>query len=404
MEPKIKDLAPALPRADLGQVVAVLLAGGQGSRLHELTARTCKPALPLFSTRKGPLRMVDFTMANAVRSGLSRLIAATQYCPETLEAHLTSRWAPLFPEGGLIIRNGTELRGREGYGGTADAVAANSALIDECGAGEVLILSGDHVYQMDYSAMIAAHRAAAAKVTMAVHHVPLSDASDFGVVERTSGGTVTGFAEKPARPVASPGFPGQASVSIGVYVLDWAWLRAHLPAGRSCLDFGKDIVPLAVAAGVAAAYELPAMAGQAAPYWRDVGTLDSLRRTLLDFAGEPPCHVPVLPGAPFRLSGMTDAGRADPGGEAWLDDSVVLPGARVMPGARLHRAIVAPGTVVQADVEVGAEPVSDGRWFRRSDGGTTLVTNAMLSRRTGQALVQLRGALQRAFELPPVAC
>ncbi len=393
------DLSPALPRAALSRTMTVLLAGGQGSRLHELTAHICKPALPLFATHKGPLRMVDFTMANTVRSGLPRLIAATQYRPETLEAHLQKRWAPLFPGTELLIRNGAAVGG---YGGTADAVAANRPLIEAAETDEVLVLSGDHIYQMDYSAMIAAHRNSGAMATLAVHRVPLDQAGAYGVVQRAADGKITDFAEKPARPGADPANPGQALVSMGVYVFDWTWLRGQLPTGRSGLDFGHDILPAAVAAGVAAAWPLPALPSQSAPYWRDVGTLDSLRQTLLEFTSTAPCNVPVLPGAPFRLTGMPDV-TANIAGRG-VTDSVVLPGARIMPGARLDRAIIAPGTVVPSDLDIGEDAAEDARWFRRTPDGTVLVTNAMLARRAGQALVHLRGPLLRAFDLPSIAC
>ncbi len=395
------DLSAVLPRADLRRTVTMLLAGGHGSCLHELTARICKPALPLFATHKGPLRMVDFTMANAVRSGMPRLIAATQYRPETLEAHLDRRWAPLFAGAGLAIRHGGAVRGPAGYGGTADCVAANRTLIEEASPDEVLVLSGDHIYQMDYSALIKAHRASHAMVTLAVHRVPVRQASAFGVVERTPDGRIVGFAEKPDLPVTDPGRPGEALVSMGVYVFDWVWLRSRLPATRTALDFGHDILPAAVADGVAAAWLLPPLSGQASAYWRDVGTLDRLRETLLAFSAQGPCHVPVLPGAPFRLTGMPDGSARGPIGLGReMSDTVLLPGARVMPGARLARAIVAPGTLVPADLEVGADADEDARWFRRTDEGTTLITNAMLARRAGRALSYLSGPLRRAFDLP----
>lgn len=391
----------ALPRAALSRTMTILLAGGQGSRLHELTSRTCKPALPIFATGKGPLRMVDFTMANAARSGLPQLIAATQYRPEALEAHLDRRWAPLFPNCGLQIRNGVRVRGASGYGGTADAVSANADLIDAAGAEELLVLSGDHIYQMDYSAMIAAHRAGGAVVTLAVHRVPVAEASSFGVVQRGADGRIVDFVEKPAQPQGDPDDPTTALVSMGVYVFDWAWLRSALDTGRTDADFGHDILPLAVETGLAAAYALPAMPGQAAPYWRDVGTLQSLRETLLEFSGPSPCAVPVLPGAPFRLSGIgPDRAVA---AQATLVDSVILPGAMVMPGARLTRAIVAPGTVVPSDITIGEEPDEDDRWFRRSADGTVLVSNAMLAQRAGHAIDMLRGPLLTAFNLSSVA-
>lgn len=400
----MKDMQTALPRAALNRTMTVLLAGGRGSRLHELTSRTCKPALPLFPTAKGPLRMVDFTMANVVRSGLPRLIAATQYRPESLETHLQRRWRPLFPGADLQLRNGTRLRGLEGYGGTADAVAANRPLIDQSGADELLVLSGDHIYQMDYSALIAAHRASGAAVTLAVQRVPVRDASAFGVVRRGPGDRIIGFQEKPSLPEEDPAHPGEALVSMGVYVFDWAWLRARLPDAPSTLDFGQDILPAAVAEGLAGAYALPALPGQAAPYWRDVGTLDSLRLALLEFAAGSPCAVPVLPGAPFRLTGLPHPGQnaPDDGGDG-LTDTVILPGARVMPGAKLAKAIIAPGTLVPADLRAGFDPAEDARWFRVTAEGTVLITNAMLAQRSGGALEHLRGRLIQAFDMRLIA-
>jgi glucose-1-phosphate adenylyltransferase len=397
------DVTPALPRSALGKTMTVLLAGGHGTRLYELTARICKPALPLIATPKGPVRMVDFTVANVVRSGLPRMLVATQYRPETLEAHLDRLWAPLFPGRQLLIRNGDTVRGQVGYGGTADAVAANRTLIDEAAPDELLVLSGDHIYQMDYSAMIAAHRASGAAVTVGVHHVPLQDAPAFGVLQAEPCGTVTDFAEKPALPVEDPLKPGQAMVSMGIYVFDWAWLRVQLPLDASSHDFGHDILPAAVSAGVVSAFALPALPGQSAPFWRDVGTLDSLRTTLLEFASHTPCKLPVLPGAPFLLSGM-HGHFARPDGIANPEGSIALPGAHIDAGARLRRAIVAPGTFVPSNLVVGEDPQEDARWFRRTKGGTVLITNAMLAQRAGRVLPNLCGPLLRAYDLPMAAC
>jgi glucose-1-phosphate adenylyltransferase len=396
------DLSCALPRAALRRTMTVLLAGGQGSRLHELTSRTCKPALPLLTTRKGALRMVDFTMSNAVRSGLPQMIVATQYRPEALEVHLARHWAPLFPQAGLTVRNGTSLRGPAGYGGTADAVAANMDQIDAATPEELLVLSGDHIYQMDYSALIAAHRASSASVTMAVYRVPIDQARAFGVVQTDQGGRITAFAEKPAHPQEDPDHPGQALVSMGIYVFDWAWLRDKLPGERSTMDFGHDILPLAVAEGAAGAFALPALPGQSAPYWRDVGTLDSLRLTLLELDSSAPCVLPVLPGAPFRLTGMQQGMSMDAENGTMID-SVLLPGASISAGARIRRAVVAPGTVVPIGMHIGFDREEDDRWFRRTPGGTILITNAMLARREGTALSQLRGPLLQAFRLPLMA-
>lgn len=393
-----------LPRAALSRTVTVLLASGRGGLLHELTHRMPKAALPLFATQKGPLRLVDFTMANIVRSGLSRLVAATQYRPETLEVHLGRRWAPLFPGAGLTVRNGTMTHGGAGYGGTVDAVAANRVLIDEAAPREVLVVAGDQIGQMDYSALIATHRAGQGAVTLAVYRAPQALAAGGSVISRDAGGLITAIAGHPATAGAGPQPGGTVLLSTGAMVFDWAWLRSRLPNHPCLLDFGRDLLPEAVAAGGAQSHDLPAMPGQAAPYWRGIETLDNLRSALLDFAATAPCHVPVLPGAPFRLSGIPegDLRLAAPFGPR-LTQSVVLPGARVAPGARLSKVIVAPGTMVPADLQVGRDAEEDAHWFRRTDYGTVLITNAMLARRSGRVFRQLRDPLLSAFYLPPLA-
>jgi glucose-1-phosphate adenylyltransferase len=359
--------SPMLPRAALSRTLTLMLATGHGSRLHELTSRICKPALPVFATPKGPLRLVDFVMANVVHSGMPRLIVATYEYPRTLEVHLARRWSPLFANAGLVLRNGDTPGGADGHRSSVDAVAANLDLIAEANPSELLVLPADHICQMDYSALIAAHRASGAMVTSAVCMGPT------------------------------------ATVETGAHVFDWAWLRDQLPVAPWGLEFKSDILPAAHAADEAATYALPALPGQATPYWREVETLDSLRLSLLEFGGSPPCHVPVLPGAPFNLSGMALVAPPSSGCVTGVTNSVALPGAWIMPGARLDRVIVAPGTVVPADLTVGVDDDADARWFRRTPAGTTLITNAMLSRRAGQALVNLREPLLRAFELPSLS-
>lgn len=384
---------PFLPRSALTRTLAILLAGGQGSRLHELTDRETKAALPLFATGKGPIRLVDFTLANVVRSGLSQMLALIQYRPPTLQAHLQGHWASLFPQGKLVLRDGATVRAPHGYGGTADAVAANVDLINALAPDEVIVLPGDHIYQMDYTAMIAAHRAARAAVTLAVHHVHHQGANTFGLIDAAPNGRITGVTLGPHTPDDVPDLSAQIWAGMGVYVFDWPWLRAQLAPERTTQDFAQDILPHAIATGVAQAYHLPTVAQQQAPFWRDIDTLDTLRTTLLELrAQHAACPLPTLPGPLFAPMAPSD-------NRLSLADSVVLPGARVAPGARLCRAIIAPGTHVPADLVVGEDPDEDARWFRITSAGTTLVTNAMLARRAGRALVGLRGPLHTAF--PP---
>lgn len=373
--------ATAPCRADGGLCFPVLLAGGRGSRLHELTQGEAKPALYFAGER----RIVDFAMAGAVRAGLDRMLVATQFCPQTLNGHLPARWGDRFANG-VTLREGCAVTGRlAGYAGTASAVAANATEIAAAGPRDVLILAGDHVCAADYDAMIRYHRRSGAKVTVAVGAVDLAQARSFGVFSTDAHGRVRRFLEKPSTPDAMPGDPGRALVSLGFYVFDWDWLRDRVLADAadpgSAHDFGHTIMPMAVAEGIAQVWQ-PHGTDQAPFYWRDVGTLDAYRQAQLDFLVRPPCDLPeagtgmedtMLRGARQR------GGQVAPG--AVIAGSVVLPGAAVAAGARLASAIVGPGAQVPRDLVVGEDPVEDARWFRVAPGGTVLVTQRMLAHR-----------------------
>ena len=373
---------------DLKKTVAVVLAGGQGTRLFELTSRECKPALPFARFH----RIVDFTLASLLRSGVGQVILGTQYRPETLTSHVQDVWAGAW-DGGLAVTSGQEAAPGRGYAGTADVLRANADKLDAMGAREVLVVAADQVYSMDYRHFVAAHRESGAPVTVAALPVPRDEASRFGVVTEGPGKRIAGFAEKPERPAAMVGDPGRSLASLGIYVIDWAWLRDAL-RDPQVLDFGEDVIPLAVGSGEAAVWHWDG-------YWRDVGTLDGLRESWLDFeAAPPPCQRPFVPGMkvtlptelsprePFQASVNLGGlrlmspliGRGDPARWTALDRTILMPGARVAPGVRLSNVIVAPGTVIPHGMQIGDDPEEDQRWFRVS-GDTTLVTSAMLARR-----------------------
>jgi glucose-1-phosphate adenylyltransferase len=377
---------PDLP--DLSQSVAIVLAGGQGTRLFELTQRESKPALPFARFH----RIVDFTMASLARSGVGTVLVGTQYCPETLSAHLRDSWGNAF--GSLLLRCGSVVG--EGYRGTADVLRQNATELDRLGVRELLVVAADHVYAMDYRPFIKTHRDYGARITLAAMPVPREDATRFGVITEGGGGRIAAFLEKPARPPAMPDDGASALVSMGIYVIDWPWLRSLL-ADPSLMDFGQDIVPRAVTQGEAAVWRWSG-------YWRDVGTLDGLRTSWLDFeAIQPPCPRPLVPGSLLRVSGQSVArdrfqaritlgglrlmspliGNTDPGKWAVLDRSVLMEGAQVNPGVRLTNVIVAPGTILPEGLRVGEDRAEDQRWFRVS-GDTTLVTSAMLARRAAE--------------------
>lgn len=387
---------------DLSRIVAVVLAGGQGTRLHELTDRESKPSLPFARFH----RIVDFVMAGLVRSGVGRTILATQYCPKTLTSHVRSIWAPAFPDGALQARDGAEVAAPQGYLGTADVLRANADLLDNMGAQELLVVAADHIYAMEFRDIVASHRSSGAAVTLAGMPVPRSEAGRFGIITRGPGGRIAGFAEKPDHPATLPNEPDLSLASLGIYVINWPWLKAML-ADPTLQDFGQHVIPAAVARGEAGVWRWSG-------YWRDVGTLDTLRASGLDFESAPsPCARPFVPGMALpslEIPLLRDRFRArvtmggikllspllgsdNPRRWAALDRSILMPGAQVGPGVRLTNVIVAPGAVITDGLRIGEDPEEDRRWFRIA-GNTTLVTSAMLARRAA-----LRP--RRLFHFPP---
>lgn len=279
-------LHPATAQIECGPdgLATLLLAGGQGKRLGPLTLTEAKPAVPFRDGR----RIVDFVMANAVRSGIDPLLVCTQWYPETLTAHLCRHWSGAFRRG-LQFRYGPDLAGPDGYLGTAHAVACNAAELDRASAREVLILAGDHVYDMDYRKLLATHRRSGRPATVCALPVPLAEARSFGIFQVDADQRVLGFAEKPLDPPPMQQQPSCALASMGIYVFDWPWLRERLGLGRTAvpvppLDFGQHLLPAAVAAGEVGTF-IPAEP----TYWRDVGTPEALAAARADFAG------PVLP-------------------------------------------------------------------------------------------------------------
>lgn len=408
----------ASPQIDLSKTVAFLLAGGQGARLHELTQAECKPALHFGRMH----RIVDFTVANVVASGVTRMLVATQYQPGTLSRHLNTVWLPAFPEAGLVLREARHVVGAAGYAGTADALRANIAALDAMEAREVLVLAGDHIYQMDYTPMIAAHRASGAKVTVAALPVPVAEASGFGIITPGLSGGIAAFHEKPARPAEMRNEPGLSLASMGVYVFSWRWLRALLTQQVTMHDFGHDVLPHAVALGLAGVFVWRDARGQT-PYWRDVGTLDAFRLASLDFSDRvTPCARPLPPGLTRRIAPDVTMLRSrfgaelntggirilspvlradDPARWAVLDRSVLMPGARVSPGVRLTDCVVAPATALPDGLVVGEDPEEDARWFRVTPNGTTLITTAMIARRAARRRTSfsMRDLAAQAFGL-----
>lgn len=354
------------------ETFAVVLAGGKGTRLYELTAEQCKPAIHF----AGRHRLIDFALANLVRSHILDALVLTQYRPAALISHISAVWDRRFSaRGGRIsTRDAAELA--QPYLGTADAVYQNIYRIDAANPDYVLVLGADHVYDMNYGPMIAAHKASGAAATVAADIVPRHEASGFGVIKAGPDGRATDFLEKPDNPPGMADAPDFALASMGIYVFSWPWLRQWLLRDAKSLtsthDFGHDLLPVAMRAGELNVHRFSDVHAKA--YWRDVGTLDSYREAALAFAkSSRPCRLPheqtALPDEP-----------SVPDAEGGIGDNVVMPGAYIAPGARLRNAIVAEGALVPSRLVVGEDRIEDARWFRVTPQGTVLITKRMLER------------------------
>ena len=359
------------------EVVAMLLAGGQGSRLGVLTQKIAKPAVPY----GGKYRIIDFPLSNCVNSGIEAVGVLTQYQPLVLNEYI-GNGQPWDLDGmnvGVQILSPYEKKGgADWYSGTANAIYQNINYIDRYNPEYVVILSGDHIYKMDYSKMVAYHKEHDADCTIAVIDVPLAEASRFGILNTNPDGSIYEFDEKPAHPKST-------NASMGIYVFSWDKLRKYLIEDEanpdSSNDFGKDILPKMLADGQRMfAY---AFSG----YWKDVGTIDSLweanmdlldKNITLDLADENwkiysrnPVVAPhyVSPTGVVQNSLISDGciieGNVDfsvlfsnvtiaPG--AVVNDSILMPGVVVEEGAVIQYAIVSENAVIKKNAVVGARP------------------------------------------------
>lgn len=338
---------------------AVILAGGEGSRLGILTAKRTKPAVPF----AGKYRIIDFTLSNCINSDIFDVMILAQYRPHSLIQHIGSGgpW-DLNREftGGVRIYNPYKARGAsDWYLGTADAVQQNFRFIKQTGPDLVLILSGDHIYEMDYDAMVKFHMDQKADVTMATIRVPVSEASRYGIVGVGEDSMVKSFVEKPANPPSN-------LANMGVYlfnldVLDRALWEDHASADSSH-DFGKDILPRLVDQG-ARVFAYPYSG-----YWVDVGTVNSYWQAHMDLLSEPPLidlndrswvihtrteerpPVRIARGATVEDSMITDGCILSNG--VMIERSVLGPGVRVLPGAVVRESIILTDTVIEANAVV----------------------------------------------------
>ncbi len=266
--------------------LTVVLAGGMGSRLSPLTDDRAKPAVPF----GGKYRIIDFTLTNCLHSGLRRILVLTQYKSHSLQKHLRDGWSIFNPElGEFITVVPPQMRkGGKWYEGTADALFHNMWLLSRSDAKYVVVLSGDHIYRMDYAAMLEEHIENQADLTIACMEVSRQDASAFGVMAIDKTQRICSFVEKPSDPPSLPNNPDRSLASMGIYIFTMDTLRKALCADaeldQSSHDFGKDIIPKLIPSGRVFAYQFANEKGRVAKdrYWRDVGTIDSFYEANMD--------------------------------------------------------------------------------------------------------------------------
>ena len=361
--------------------VAMLLAGGQGSRLKVLTENTAKPAVPF----GGKYRIIDFPLSNCVNSHIDTVGVLTQYQPLELNEYIGNGqpWDLNSSHGGVtVLPPYARSKKSDWYKGTANAIYQNIPFIARYNPDDVLILSGDHIYEMDYAKMLRFHKQMGADCTIAVRPVPMEEASRFGIMNTNEDGSIFEFEEKPKKPKSN-------KASMGIYIFKWDILRKFLEEDeedpKSDNDFGKNIIPNLLNSGHKLyAYEFKG-------YWKDVGTINSLWEANMDLLGDEPefniygsngrkiyARNYAMPSA-FIAKGaeISDSFVAEGcevfgtvkhsvissgcviGKGAEIKDSVIMPGVVIEPGATVDHAIIAEDCVIKAGAKVGADQKAD---------------------------------------------
>ena len=416
------DLERRLPK----RAMALILAGGRGSRLKQLTDTRCKPAVYF----GGHFRIIDFVLSNCMNSGLRRIGVLTQYKSHSLLRHLQRGWNFLKSEMHEfvdLIPAQQRVDEEYWYRGTADAVYQSLDIIKSNKPEYVVILAGDHIYKMDYARMLADHALSGAGVTVGCIEVDRQEAKAFGVMAIDENKKVTSFVEKPADPPAMPGKPDRSLASMGIYIFTadylYRMLDEDIALEGSSHDFGKDIIPKAVGEGQVVAHffqDSCVYNSEKAPaYWRDVGTIDAYWEANIDLTATVPelnlydrswpiwTYQEQLPPAKFvhneanrrgaAIESSVSAGCILSGSVhnsllfsncrvhsyTQIHGAVLLPEVQVGRNVRLTKVVVDRGCRIPDGLVVGEDPDDDARRFYRSEGGVTLITPRMLEKLQG---------------------
>jgi glucose-1-phosphate adenylyltransferase len=405
--------------------VAMLLAGGRGTRLKQLTDWRAKPAVSF----GGKFRIIDFALSNCINSGIRRIDICTQYKAHSLIRHIQRGWSFLdgarFDEFVELLPAQQRVT-NDWYQGTADAVYQNLDILRRQDPQLVLVLAGDHIYKMDYRRLIEDHLMRSAKITVACIEVPTEEASSFGVMKIDENDRIVAFQEKPAVPYTIPGRPNRAMASMGIYLFDAAFLYEQLLVDAelkdSCHDFGKDIIPSLVQGNedVYVHHFVDSCINMAhgEPYWRDVGTVDAYWEANIDLTKVVPelnlydrswpiwTHQEQLPPAKFVFDDENRRGMAVDSvvsggcivsgstirrsllssnvrvhGYCTVEDSVLLPNVEVGEGSILRHAIIDKHCKLPPGFKVGVDPEEDRRRFHVTEKGIVLVAPELLGQR-----------------------
>ncbi len=397
----------------LDDSLVIVLAGGAGERLYPLTKERAKPAVYF----GGPYRIIDFALSNCINSGLRRIFIATQYKSLSLNRHIRMGWGIVSEELGEFVEILPPQKrvSEHWYQGTADAVYQNLYSIMRENPRYLIVLSGDHVYKMDYARMLRIHQERRAAITLATIEVPIADANRFGIIAIDESERVTGFQEKPEQPTAIPGAPDFALASMGVYIFDTDILvraleaDANLPTNH---DFGKDIIPAMIHDAPVYAYRFSDENKKASKYWRDIGTLDAYFEANMDLCQVNPefnlydpewplrTYQPQAPPAKFvfaepgsrcgqaldsiispgcivsgsRISGSVLCPNVRVHSFCTIDECILMPGVRVGRHARIRRAIIDRDVVIPRGALIGYNAEEDRRRHTVTDSGIVVVT------------------------------
>jgi glucose-1-phosphate adenylyltransferase len=394
--------------------VAFVLAGGVGVRLHPLTKDRAKPAVPF----GGKYRIIDFTLSNCVNSGIRRIFVLPQYKSHSLIEHTRDAWSILNPELGEFVSHlSPQMRvGEDWYRGTADAVYQNLYHLEQLDADYVVVLSGDHIYKMDYSHFIKYHQAKKADLTIATVEADISEASRFGIIQAEIDGRVSGFQEKPKNAHPIPGKPGKVFVSMGVYIFRKDRLVDVLKRDAqsdSSHDFGKDIIPMLYPGGKVFVHRFGAASGgKDADYWRDIGTIDAYWQANMDLASVTPMFNLYDKNWPIRtyqgqyppaktVFANEESGRAGRALDSIICGGVIISGGKVIKSvlspnvrinsyaevsesilfhnvvvgmrAKVKRAIIDKGVHIPAGMKIGYDLEKDRERFSVSEEGIVVI-------------------------------